>query len=235
MVRCRSAVAACSTSSPSSVPRCSSTTRRTFGRDAAKRSPRSGPAAPCTRRRRSCARRWPASPTTRACCSMSPAVARCTSRSLPACLRTPSRSTATTRASTSSARRSPAACRHIVVDSFDELDRLDALARRGTAGAGGPCSHHAWRARAHPRVHRHGAGRLQVRVQPRQRRCATRGRPHATIRQRRTGRRALPHRLQRVRRVQLREGGGGDGRLRRAARSARVGARWRPRRRLRRG
>jgi diaminopimelate decarboxylase len=67
---------------------------------------------------------------------------------------------------------------HIVVDSFDELDRLDALAADGV----GPvprrrAAHHARRARPHPRVHRHRPGRLEVRLQPRQRRRAARRRP----------------------------------------------------------
>ena len=55
------------------------------------------------------------------------------------------------------------------------------------------------------------------------------------IAERRPRRAALPHRLQRVRGVELRQGGRGDGRLRRAARPARARARRRPRRRLRRG
>ena len=53
--------------------------------------------------------------------------------------------------------------------------------------------------------------------------------------ERRSGRRALPHRLQRVRGLQLRQGRRGDGRVRRAPRPARAGARRRPRRGLRRG
>ena len=134
------------------------------------------------------------------------------------------RCTATTRASTSCARRSTAGVRHIVVDSFDELDRLDALPRRRRV----PVPDVLLRvtpgvARPHPRVHRHRPGRLEVRLQPRQRR-------------RRRGPSSGPRRspsvdlvglhchigIQRVRRRQLRPGGRGDGRLRRAARPARA-------------
>ena len=124
-----------------------------------------------TRRRRSCAGRWPGSPTTRGCCSTWPAAASCTSRWPPACRRRRARCTATTRASTSCGWRSTAGVRHIVVDSFDELDRLDALARRGRLPVPDVLLRdHAGRARPHPRVHRHRAGRLEVRLQPRQRR-----------------------------------------------------------------
>ena len=72
--------------------------------------------------------------------------------------------------------------RHIVVDSFDELDRLDALHAEGLPVP-------AVLARITPGVHAHthefiatGAGRLQVRLQPRQRRCAACRRPHAPLR-----------------------------------------------------
>ena len=65
-----------------------------------------------------------------------------------------------------------AGVRHIVVDSFDELDRLDALhAERAGPAPDVLAAHHARGARPHPRVHRHRSGRLEVRVQPRQRRC----------------------------------------------------------------
>ena len=60
---------------------------------------------------------------------------------------------------------------------------------------------HARRARPHPRVHRHRAGRLEVRLQPRQRRRAcgrSSGRGASSVG--RARRPALPHRLERVRR-----------------------------------
>ena len=63
-----------------------------------------------------------------------------------------------------------AGVRHIVVDSFDELDRLDALHADGAGPAGRAAAGHPGRARPHPRVHRHRPGRLQVRLQPGQRR-----------------------------------------------------------------
>ena len=115
----------------SSARRCSSTTRRTFGPRAAKRSLRSVPAVRCTRPRRSCARRWPGSRMTRACCSTSPVAARCTSRWQRGSRPTRSPSMATTRASTSFVPPSRNGVSHIVVDSFDELDRLDALHAEG--------------------------------------------------------------------------------------------------------
>ena len=89
------------------------------------------PAAPCTPPRRSCAARWPGSRTRRACCSTWPAAASCTSRCRPVCPPTRSPCTATTRASPSCAWPSPKRVRHIVVDSFDELDRLELLHAEG--------------------------------------------------------------------------------------------------------
>ena len=57
--------------------------------------------------------------------------------------------------------------RYIVVDSFDELDRLDVLAAAGVGPAPARgAAHHPRRPRAHPRVHRNRPGRLQVRLQP---------------------------------------------------------------------
>ena len=66
-----------------------------------------------------------------------------------------------------------AGVRRIVVDSFDELDRLDALHREGLADPGRAAACHARRARPHAHVHRHRAERLEVRLQPRQRRRRT--------------------------------------------------------------
>ncbi len=42
-------------------------------------------------------------------------------------------------------------------------------AQRGVTGSARAAADHAWSARAHPRVHRDGTGRQQVRLQPRQR------------------------------------------------------------------
>ena len=72
--------------------------------------------------------------------------------------------------------------RHIVVDSFDELDRLDALHAEGLPVPAVLARITPGRARPHPRVHRHRSGRLEVRVQPRQRRRATCRRSHASRR-----------------------------------------------------
>ena len=125
--------------------------------------------------------------------------------------------------------------RHIVVDSFDELDRLDALHAEGLPVP-------KVLARITPGVHAHthefiatgqddskfgfnlGNGDAH-RAIDRMRRS-----PSVQLR-----RRALPHRQQRVRGVQLRQGRRGDGRVRDSARPARAGARRRARRRLRGG
>ena len=90
--------------------------------------------------------------------------------------------TATTSRSTNCAMAIAAGVRYIVVDSFDELDRLDvARRRRRRADAEGRAAHHARRPRPHPRVHRHRPGRLQVRLQPRQRRRGACGRSCPSI------------------------------------------------------
>ena len=81
----RSAAARSATSPRSSARRCSSTTSSTCAPAAARRLPRSAPARRSTPRRRSCAGRWRASRTTKACGSTSPPRASCTSRSPPAC------------------------------------------------------------------------------------------------------------------------------------------------------
>ena len=52
----------------------------------------------------------------------------------------------------------------IVVDSFDELDRLDALHAADGLVPPGAAPGHARRRGAHPRVRAHRAGRLEVRV-----------------------------------------------------------------------
>ena len=126
--------------------------------------------------------------------------------------------------------------RHIVVDSFDELDRLDAL-------------HEAERLpvpdvllRITPGVHAHtheyiatgqddskfgfnlANGDAAVALE--------RARRSPSVRPRRA---ALPHRLERLRRRQLPPRRRGDGQLRRTAGPPRAGARRWPRRRLRRG
>ena len=65
-----------------------------------------------------------------------------------------------------------AGVRTVVVDSFDELDRLDALHAAAGHCAAAPdvlLRITPGRPRPHPRVHRHRSGRLEVRLQPRQR------------------------------------------------------------------
>ena len=133
--------------------------------------------------------RWPGSRTTRGCCSTSPPggelhVALAAGVPAGACaLHGNNKSLAELGMAIE------AGVRHIVVDSFDELDRLDVLAAVGCrTDAEGPVADHAGRPRPHPRVHRHRAGRLEVRVQPRQRRCAAGGRPGPAIVVGRTGR-----------------------------------------------
>jgi hypothetical protein len=60
--------------------------------------------------------------------------------------------------------------RHIVVDSFDELDRIEALHAQGLPAPKVLAPHHPGVHAHTPRVHRHRPGRQQVRLQPRQRR-----------------------------------------------------------------
>ncbi|GIT76752.1 MAG: hypothetical protein Ct9H300mP31_12830 [Acidimicrobiaceae bacterium] len=52
----------------------------------------------------------------------------------------------------------------IVVDSFDELDRLDGPGRPDRLPASGPVADHAGSGGPHPRVRGHRPGRLQVRL-----------------------------------------------------------------------
>ena len=74
----------------------------------------------------------------------------------------------------------------IVVDSFDELDRIEAPRRRGLPGAAGAGAGHAGGRGAHPRVHRHRRRRLEVRLHRVERRRA-RGRGCAVAQVRRDG------------------------------------------------
>ena len=110
----------------SSARRCSSTTRPTCGPGAARRWPPSATAWP-TRPRRSCAWPWPGWPTRRACTSTWPPAASSTSRWPPACRPSGSCSTATTSRAAELRTAREAGVGRIVVDSFDELDRLAAL------------------------------------------------------------------------------------------------------------
>ena len=185
---------------PSSARRCSSTTRTTCGPAAARRSPRSATAWP-TPPRRSCAGPWPGSSTRRACTSTSPPAASCTSRWPPACPPTGSCCTATTRATTSCAGPARSGVGRIVVDSFDELDRLERAPRRRrhrcpqvllrvTPGRRGP----------HPRVRADRPGRLQVRLRPGRRRRGRGGRAGRGVAGRRARRHPRPHRQPGVRR-----------------------------------
>ncbi len=62
----------------------------------------------------------------------------------------------------------------IIVDSFDELDRLESLARHARVVPEGACPGDAGCPRAYARAHRNRRRRLEVRLQPRQRRRARR-------------------------------------------------------------
>ena len=202
---------------------------------AAKRLRRSVATGRSTRRRRSSAGRWRSSRTTRACCSTSRRVASCTWRWRLGCPASACTLHGNNKSSAELRQALEAGVKHVIVDSFDEFDRIDALIdgwRR--CGARRRAADHARRERAHPRVHLDRPERLEVRLQPRERRRPSRRRPRPSLVVGRPRRRALPHRVERVRSVVVREGGRGDGRLRGAARPARTRPRRWARRRLRR-
>ncbi len=129
-----------------------------------------------------------------------------------------------------------AGVRHIVVDSFDELDRLDALHGAGAGPAPDVLL------RITPGVHAHtheyiatGQDDSKFGFNLANGDAARGRRPRPAVAVGRPRRSALPHRLQRLRRRELRAGRRGDGGLRRAARPARARPRRRARRRLRGG
>ena len=155
-----------------------------------------------TRRRRSCAGRWPASPTKRACCS--------TWRSggeLHVAL-----AAGVPGVGVHPARQQQDVGRAAHGDRSRRPPRRRRLVRRARSARGArrrgrrpdprrAAPDHPGRARPHPRVHRHRSGRLEVRLQPRQRRrhrAVDRARRSRAVEPRRP---ALPHRLQRVRGV----------------------------------
>ena len=122
---------------------------------------------------------------------------------------------------------------HVIVDSFDEIDRLAAVAadRRGRpAGAG---AGHRRRRGAHPRVHRHRARGPEVRLLAARRRGRRARWPPCWPPVAGAGRAALAHRLADLRDRRLRGGRAPRGRAGRAdPRRARRGARGdQPRRR----
>jgi diaminopimelate decarboxylase len=115
----------------------------------------------------------------RACCSTSPPGASCTSRSRPASRRTAWSSTATTSRWRSCGLPLTAGVGLLVVDSFDELDRLDALHSEGL-------SRPAVQLRITPGVEAHthefvatGQDGLQVRLRLAERHRRRRGRAGA--------------------------------------------------------
>ena len=233
----RSAAARSATSPPSSARRCSSTTRSTSAPAAARRWRRSARTACGVRdARRSSAGRWRAWRTTRACGSTSPPVASSTSRWPPVCR---------PRACVFHGNNKSVAELRQAIDGGRRPHRRRLLRRarppRCARGRGRrpharrPAAHHARRPRPHPRVHRHRPGRLEVRLQPRQRRRDASGRAGAARRRAcdlvglhcHIGSNVFAA-------VELRQGRRGHGHVRRAARPPRARARWRARRRLRR-
>ena len=119
----------------SSARRCSSTTRRTCGPAAARPWRRSATGSP-TPPRRSCAWPWPGSSTRRACTSTWPPAASCHVALAGRRARRPPGAARQQQVDRRAARRpGRAGVGRIVVDSFDELDRLERAARRGLAGA----------------------------------------------------------------------------------------------------
>ena len=111
----------------------------------------------------------------RASTSTSPPAASCTSRDRPASRPSAWCSTATTSRSSSCGSRSTLGVGRIVVDAFDELDRIEALVGGGLAAAPRAAAGHARRRGAHARVHRHRRRRLEVRLHRGERRRARRG------------------------------------------------------------
>ena len=192
-----------------------------------------------TRRRRSSAARWPAGSPTTACTSTPAAATSCPWRWPPASRRSGSRCTATTSPSSSSQLAVDAGIGHVVVDSFDEIDRLLPLAAARVAAGGTPVpgadpGHRRHRG-AHPRVHRHRPRGPEVRLLAGHRRRADRRRPGDPRAGAAADRAAQPHRLADLRHRRLR------GRRPPRGRAARPGApgdrrgarRAQPRRRLR--
>ena len=174
------------------------------------------------------------SPTTRGCCSTSPPAASCTSPWRPACPPTRCTMHGNNKSVDELRMAMTAGVRHIVVDSFDEMDRLDALHAEGlpapTCCCASPpaCTRTPTSSSPPARTTASSASTSAT---------ATRSgrRPDAPIAERCARRRALPHRLERVRGIELRQGRRGDGHASPSARPARAGARRWPRRRLRRG
>ena len=120
--------------------------------------------------------------------------ARRAARRVPA--RAASCSTATTSPTPSCAPRSNVGVGRVVADSFDELDRLEALVADGCRRARRARPRHAGCRGAHPRVHRDRHRRLEVRLHGRERRRARRRRCASPSRDALRLRRApLPHRL----------------------------------------
>ncbi len=127
------------------------------------------------RARRSCAPRWPSSSTRKVSTSTSRPEASCTSRCMPASR--PARIVMHGNNKSSGELRTAldAGVGRIVVDSFDELDRLeDARGSRRRAGRGARARDAGCRS-AHPRVHRDRHRRLEVRLRPADRRRVARG------------------------------------------------------------
>ena len=177
-----------------------------------------------------------ASPTRRACTSTSPPAASCTSRWPPAFRPSGSCCTATTRAHDELRRRREAGVGRIVVDSFDELDRLDALhAEDGLVPqvllrvTPGVEAHTHEFVRTGQDDSKFGFG-VATGDGGRGGRARRRGSPA-----RRARRRARAHRQPGVRRRLLPPGDRGDRPVRRRARPAGAVDRRRPGRRLRRG
>ena len=143
--------------------------------------------------RRSSAGPWPASPTRRACTSTSPPAASCT---WPWPAGVPAERLVlhgNNKSDGRAAARPRGGVGRIVVDSFDEIDRLEALPGRrpGPEGAG---AGHTGRRGPHPRVRHDRPGRLEVRLQPRQRRRRRGRSTRVCTRRRRPRRHPRPHR-----------------------------------------
>ncbi len=153
-----------------SGPHCSSTTRTISGRAVAKPS-RPGATASPMPPRRSSAWPWPGSPMKRGCGWTSRPAASSTSRSAAGVPASRLVLHGNNKSDDELARALRFGVGRIVVDSFDEIDRLARLAPSSASKDGdqAPSRHdpgHSGSRGPHPRLRPHGPGGLQIRVRP---------------------------------------------------------------------
>ena len=144
--------------------------------------------------------------------STSPPAASCTWRCAPASTRPGSTCTATTRPTRRSSSPPAPAIGHLILDSFDEIERCERLLDEPQRGAD---PGHARDQALDPRLHHHRPARLEVRLRARGRAGGAGDRAGARLRRARAGRAARPHRLADLRARALHAGDPGARRARR--------------------